>query len=100
VRPPFRVERRNPKRTNQTGKTLGHCSEVAPLSERGTTLALQVSIRDLDTGSLEISLVPDGEYLLVLADPCRVTNAHQMADGAHLLTIAGTTKTLPGAVLL
>jgi hypothetical protein len=71
-----------------------------PLSERETTLALKVVIRDLDTGTKETKLVGDGEYLLVLADPCRVTNAHQMADGAHLLTIAGTTKTLPGAVLL
>lgn len=63
-------------------------------------MALRISITDLDAGTTETKHIDDGEYLLVLADPCVVVDSHQMTDGRHQLIIAGATRPLGGPVLL
>jgi hypothetical protein len=63
-------------------------------------VSLLVTITDQAAGTTESQTVEDGRYLLVLADPCEVTNSHQLADGSHLLTISGATARLSGPILV
>jgi hypothetical protein len=53
-------------------------------------VSLKVTIEDLETGSREEVVIPDGEYFLLTTAPCYL--AHTSAypgKGTHVLTVKG-----------
>jgi hypothetical protein len=52
-------------------------------------VSVRVTVIDEQTGEEETVVVPDGEYLLTVVDPCHLAHTQVHANGTHVLTIKG-----------
>lgn len=48
-----------------------------------------MTIRDEQTGDIEMVCVPDGEYFLLVTEPCHLGHVQAHANGTHVLTVKG-----------
>lgn len=55
-------------------------------------MSLKVTVVDEQTGDAETQTVPDGDYLLIVTDPCYLAHTQTFPkSGTHQLTIKGRT---------
>jgi hypothetical protein len=53
-------------------------------------MSVRVTIVDEQTGDEETKVIPDGDYMLIVTDPCYVSNTQVYpTSGTHVLTIKG-----------
>lgn len=52
-------------------------------------MSIRVTVLDQETGDTETIDVPDGEYLILCTDPCRLDHVQEYANGTHVLTVKG-----------
>lgn len=52
-------------------------------------MTLRVTVEDVETGDTETQEVPEGDYLLICHEPCRLDTINAWANGTHQLTIKG-----------
>lgn len=58
----------------------------------GTSMSLRVTVVDEQAGDTDTATVPDGEYLLIVTDPCYLAHtAVYPTKGTVVLTIKGRT---------
>lgn len=51
-------------------------------------MSLRVTVEDIETGDRDEARVEDGDYILICADPCRLTYTQVTDSGAtHILTV-------------
>ncbi|MDQ2727543.1 MAG: hypothetical protein M3Y91_06705 [Actinomycetota bacterium] len=53
-------------------------------------MSVRVTVEDLETGQSDSAVVKDGDYVLVVADPCHLDGVQTYKSGAtHVLTVKG-----------
>lgn len=52
-------------------------------------MSVRVTVVDEQTGDTETMVIPDGDYLLTVVDPCYLAHTQVHANGTHVLTIKG-----------
>ena len=52
-------------------------------------MSLHVTVQDEQTREVETVRVPDGEYFLLVTEPCHLHHVQAHANGTHVLTIKG-----------
>lgn len=57
-------------------------------------MSLRVTVVDEQTGDTETQTVADGDYLLIVTEPCHLHYTAAYANGTHVLTIKGRKKGL------
>jgi hypothetical protein len=54
-------------------------------------MSVRVTVFDEQTGDTEETVVPAGEYLLIVTNPAYLAHTAAHANGTHVLTIKGRT---------
>lgn len=52
-------------------------------------MTLRITVEDLETGDSDTRDLRDGDYCLVVAQPCYLSNTTHYANGTAMLTIKG-----------
>jgi len=50
-------------------------------------VSVRVTVVDEQTGDTEQKTVPDGDYLLIVVEPCHLAHTQAHINGTHVLTI-------------
>ncbi len=50
-------------------------------------MSVRVTVVDEQTGDAETKRVPDGDYLLIVVEPCHLAHTQAHINGTHVLTI-------------
>jgi hypothetical protein len=50
-------------------------------------MSVRVTVVDEQTGDTETKRVPDGDYLLIVVEPCHLAHTQAHLNGTHVLTI-------------
>ncbi len=63
-------------------------SRAASRASRRPTVSLRVTVEDIETGDTDQVTVKDGDYILIVAEPCRVDGIQVYKQGqTHVITV-------------
>lgn len=54
-------------------------------------MTLRVVVEDIETGETDETLVANGDYVIICAQPCYLDGLTAHANGTHQLTVRGRT---------